>query len=176
LFSQKPLSSVFVLIQPKSKRTEEKIMGYNHAHELKLFKASCKRLRIKYRMAGMSEDAINVILQYDYEIFKSDRRFYEHQYSSSDYTPDEVLRLIAITDDLSSYHSRYWWIDEIDDPMILGYVNQLPPRDIELITLCVYEGYSQKEAAGILEYSEADICYRLKKIKKILKNISDFRI
>ena len=151
-------------------------MGYNHAHELKLFKASCKRLRIKYRMAGMSEDAINVILQYDYEIFKSDRRFYEHQYSSSDYTPDEVLRLIAITDDLSSYHSRYWWIDEIDDPMILGYLNQLPPRDIELITLCVYEGYFQKEAAGILGYSEADICYRLKKIKKILKNISDFRI
>ena len=151
-------------------------MGYNYAHELKMFLARCKKLRIKYRMEGMSEEAINKILEFDYEQFKSDRKFYRHQHSEPLHLPDDILELIPASDEHSTYHSRYWWIDEIENPMILAYLYQLPLRDIELITLCIYEGYDQKEAAELIGLSESAVSYRINKIKKILKNISDYRI
>lgn len=151
-------------------------MGFNYAHEYKLFLDRWKRLRIKYRMEGMTEEAINNLFEFDYEEFKSNRRFYRYQYSDPSCPPDKILHAITVTDDQSSYHSRYWWIDEIDNPMIIAYLCQLSKKNIELITLCIFEGYEQKEAAEILGLSESTVSYRITKIKKIIKNISDFRI
>lgn len=151
-------------------------MGFNYAREIKKFKNKWERLRIEYRNAGMSEEAIGKIYEYDYSVFKKNRTYYRRRHSASFFMPDKSSDLVSVTDDSSSYHSRYWWIDDIENPLILSYIKKLPPKDIELITLCIFEGYSQRKAAEIVGLAPSTVCYRLKKIKKIIKNISDFRI
>ena len=160
-------------------------MSYNHGKEERMFQRMWKRLRKEYKDAGMSDEAIEEMYLFDRDVFNRDRAFnrYRHtpqqnnNFFSDEDDPDYYEEPeYAVSDESSTAHSRYWWIEEIENPLILGYVKKLSKRDIEIITLCIFEGYEQKDAAKIVGLSPATLCYRLKKIKKILKNISDFRI
>ena len=164
---------------------KDKNMAYNSAREEKRFKMMWRKLRKEYKAAGMSDEAIEEMYRFDWSVFNRDRAFYRrrhipHQtnnyYSDAD-DPDCLEEPeVAITDESSPAHSRYWWIEEIENPLILGFLKTLSKRDIDIITLCVFEGYEQKDVAKYVGLSPSTLSYRLNKIKKILKNISDFRI
>ena len=146
-------------------------MGFNYAREIIKFEKRWKRLKAKYRQLGMSEEAIKDIYEFDREVFKSNRIFYLHNIFVSDLS-DSMIE----ADDYSSFYSRLWWIEEIEDPVLLAFIKGLSLRDIEIITLCMIEGFEQKKAAKKLGIPYTTLNYRYKKIKKILKNIFDFRI
>ena len=44
----------------------------------------------------------------------------------------------------------------------------LPERDIDLLTLIAFEGYSQREVAEIRGIAPAAICKKIAKLKKLL--------
>ena len=119
----------------------------------------------------MSDEAINEIYKFDREVFKSNRIFYMHNI----FVPD-LSDLIIDPDSYSSFYSRLWWIEEIEDPVLLAFIKGLSLRDIEIITLCMIEGFNQKKAAKKLGIPYTTLNYRYKRIKKLLKNIFDFRI
>ena len=53
-------------------------MGFNYAKEHRKFEAKWKKLRKEYEEAGMDEDAIEQIYQFDREVFCSERSYGNH--------------------------------------------------------------------------------------------------
>ena len=52
-------------------------MSFNKGYELKKFEAHWEKLRIEYAAAGMTEDAIQKMYDYDRQQFNSERTFVE---------------------------------------------------------------------------------------------------
>ncbi len=57
-------------------------MSFNKGYELKKFEAHWEKLRIEYAAAGMTEDAIQKMYDYDRQQFNSERTFIERTQDS----------------------------------------------------------------------------------------------
>lgn len=158
-------------------------MAYNYAREEKRFKMMWRKLRKEYKAAGMSDEAIEEMYRFDWDVFNRDRAFYRRRhipkpnnnYYSDENDPDCFEEPEhAVTDESSPTHSRYWWIEEIENPMLAAYIKTLSSKDIELITLFYFEGYTQEEIAEKLGISQPAVCKRFARFEKIKKNIKIF--
>lgn len=153
-------------------------MAYNSAREEKRFKMMWRKLRKEYKAAGMSEEAIEEMYRFDWDVFNRDRAFYRRRhipkpnnsYYSDESDPDcfEELEL-AVTDESSPAHSRYWWIEEIENPMLAAFIEMLSLKDIELITMFYFEGFTQKEIAKKKGISQQAVSKRLAQFERIKK-------
>ena len=155
-------------------------MAWNNGLERKRFDEEQERLAAEYRAAGMTEEQIKQMHQFDLKVFNSTRRFFEHNQQIPDNifgTDDEglcplndkFLEAMSVTIEQSEAKSRYWWIEEIEDPELAKELKQLSPEDIEIITLFAYEHYTQDEIANLLGVNQSTICRRLDSKKKILE-------
>ena len=61
-------------------------MAYNHSAAKAIFEAEWKKKTAEYRKHGMSEEKIASMREFEEEVFKSDRKFYE---GLTDYILDE---------------------------------------------------------------------------------------
>jgi DNA-directed RNA polymerase specialized sigma subunit len=157
-------------------------MSWNNAYEKRKFEEKQKKQAEKYRALGMTEEQIKEMYEFDYAQFKSERRFHMHTQSfepdkfDADEDDNEKLSIVekfqdvlATTQDDSTDKSRYWWIEEIDNPVFTKALKKLSQEQIELLSLIVADGYGQAEMAGILNVSQSAISQRLATIKKIFK-------
>ena len=160
-------------------------MCWNDGYERRKFEARQKKQAEEYRALGMTEEQIKEMYEFDLEQYKSDRRYHMHTqpFTSSDFDDGEdddsestllnkFFGELTITIDSNSEQSRYWWIEEIDNPKLAETIKTLSPEQIELLTLVVIDGYGQTEIAEIMGVSQSAISQRfstIKKIKKILK-------
>jgi DNA-directed RNA polymerase specialized sigma subunit len=157
-------------------------MNWNNAYEKRKFEEKQKKQAEKYRALGMTEEQIKEMYEFDYAQFKSERRFHMHTQSfepdkfDADEDDNEKLSIVekfqdvlATTQDDSTDKSRYWWIEEIDNPVFTKALKKLSQEQIELLSLIVADGYGQAEMAGILNVSQSAISQRLATIKKIFK-------
>ena len=157
-------------------------MSWNNAYEKRKFEERQKKQAEKYRALGMTEEQIKEMYEFDYAQFKSERRFRMHTQSfepdkfDADEDDNEKLSIVekfqdvlATTQDDSTDKSRYWWIEEIDNPVLAKALKKLSQDQIELLSLIVADGYGQAEMAGILNVSQSAISQRLATIKKIFK-------
>lgn len=155
-------------------------MGFHYAKERQKFEITWKILREEYRRAGMDEDAINSMYDFDLEEFHSRRRYEMRSRPLSDLYHDEgtgnpkPFRLgkdeaISTYFDESDFPGRYAWIETIDNPILSERLKQLQINDLELLTYVVLEGHSQKELAQKWNCSQRAVSKRFQKIKKILK-------
>lgn len=60
------------------------------------------------------------------------------------------------------------WVDEMENDKLYRKIISLPERDIDLLTLIAFEGYSQREVAEIRGIAPAAICKKIAKLKKLL--------
>ena len=152
-------------------------MGFNYGREKKKFDTDWKKKSAWYRAAGMSEDAIHTLHAFDWEQFKSERRYANH---TQELPSDEVLEWMSyrvhniyasvqtdMSDDCLS--ARHDWIEQLDTPMLVRQLRRLSQEDIELLTLLL-DGYTQREIAGILGCTQPNIAQKMRRIKKVLKN------
>lgn len=157
-------------------------MNWNNAYEKRKFEEKQKKQAEKYRALGMTEEQIKEMYEFDYAQFKSERRFHMHTQSfepdkfDADEDDNEKLSIVekfqevlATTQDDSADKSRYWWIEEIENPVFTKALKKLSQEQIELLSLIVADGYGQAEMAGILNVSQSAISQRLATIKKIFK-------
>ena len=54
------------------------MMRWNNGYERKKFEKEQQKLAAQYRAVGMAEEATREMYAFDLEVFRSDRRFYEH--------------------------------------------------------------------------------------------------
>ncbi len=155
-------------------------MSWNNGYERKKFELAQRRQAAEYRKLGMTEEQIAEMHKLDLEQFKSERRFYAHtvsfepnEFDLSEDAEDRTPLLNLFSDvlttsiDSSDTHSRFWWVEELDDAELLKRVKSLSEDDRELLTLYVFDGYNQTALAALFNVSQQCISKRIKKFEKI---------
>ena len=158
-------------------------MSFNKGYELKKFEAHWEKLRIEYTAAGMTEDAIQKMYEYDHQQFNAERTHLERTQELSTDTfecsEDENSPLmkryqdaISVTDHYHETKSRFGWIGEIENEHLLSALESLSDDDLELLTLYVYAGYNTVELSKVYGIAQQNISKRILKITKFLKNFN----
>jgi len=154
-------------------------VAYNHNREFTKFKNKWKQLRKEYKKAGMSDEAIEKIYLFDLNLFNRDRAYFEHLYSEplNDGLDEDIFVLegkLKIKEQDFIGCSRFWWVEEIENPMLAAFVKSLSHEDMELVTMAYFEGYSQDEIGKRLGVTQQTVSKRLAKFEKIKENIKNF--
>lgn len=160
-------------------------MAWINAYERNKFDEEQKRLAEEYRATGMTEYQIEQMQQFDLDLFRGERNYQMHtqpidmrgfeennQDESDNSLLKKFLEVMSCTMELDeSAKNRYWWIDMIENVSIVEKIKSLQQCDIELITLIVFEGYSQTDAASILQITDRAVRAHWSKIKDLFVNI-----
>ena len=155
-------------------------MGFNYGYEKKKFEKEWAKLRETYREAGMSEEAIQKLYDFDLKAFNRKRSDIKHEQSINSILKEDneehclskssVLKNCAdeltVTDTYSLLPKRYRWIDEIKNESLYEKVVSLPERDKEFLTLLI-EGYSREEIAKIRGIKVQSINKKIAKFKSL---------
>ena len=155
-------------------------MSFNKGYELKKFEAHWEKLRIEYAAAGMTEEAIQKMYDYDRQQFNSERTFIERtqEFTAPAYESSEeeasplMLRYqdaITMTDTYHETKSRFAWIGEIENERLLSALENLSEDDLKLLTFYAYEGYTVTEISKVLGVSQPTISIKIKRITNFLK-------
>ena len=155
-------------------------MSFNKGYELKKFEAHWEKLRIEYAAAGMTEDAIQKMYDYDRQQFNSERTFIERTQeftapayeSSVEEASPLMLRYqeaITTTDTYHETKSKFVWIGEIENERLLSALENLSEDDLKLLTFYAYEGYTVTEISKVLGVSQPTISIKIKRITNFLK-------
>lgn len=157
-------------------------MSFNKGYELKKFEAHWEKLRIEYAAAGMTEEAIQKMYDYDRLQFNSERTFIERtqEFTAPAYESSEeeasplMLRYqdaITVTDTYHETKSRFAWIGEIENERLLSALENLSEDDLKLLTFYAYEGYTVTEISKVLGVSQPTISIKIKRITNFLKKL-----
>ena len=156
-------------------------MSFNKGLELKKFEAHWEKLRVEYAAAGMAEDAIQKMYDYDRQQFNSERTFVERtqEFTAPAYESSEeeasplMLRYQEAITTKDTYHetkSKFAWIGEIEDERLLSALENLSDPDLELITLYAYEGYDTVEISKAFGTTKQNISKKIQRITNFIKN------
>ena len=158
-------------------------MSWNDGYERKMFAKRQKKQAEEYRALGMTEEQIKEMYEFDLEQFKSERRyrmhtqplqveeFEENDADESDNTLlNEFFDELTCTIETSGDKSRYWWVEEIEDEALARRVKSMASEEIEMITLLVFEGYTQIEASQKMGMPYRTFKFKFRNIKDFLKN------
>ena len=158
-------------------------MGFNYGLEKRKFTEEWKKLYREYKAAGMSEEDIQDIYAFDLNVFRKNRtecqRTQPLSESSCDDGTEQGESMSALLKKFSSALSvcdkysfqsdpRFAWVDEMENDELYRKIISLPKRDMDLLTLIAFEGYSQREVAEIRGIAPAAICKKIAKLKKLL--------
>ena len=139
------------------------------------FNRNQRILRKEYKAAGMSEEQIQEMFKFDKEQLARDIAFFRRTQSMPDNIEDfdaesqnpllnYFLEQLSCEMDLSTT-SRYWWVEEIENPALLEKIKKLSDDYLDLITLLIFEGYTQSEIAEKRNCSQSSIAQKLGRIK-----------
>ena len=154
-------------------------MGFNYAREKLRFDTEWKRLYVEYRNAGFEEPGIQSMYDHDWELFKK-RRIYEN--CEQELPSDEIddcdnerstlfQKFPSLTAGFSEedFTGRYDWIESIDNPVLANRLAELSDDYKELLTLFVFDGYTQTEIAALRGCSQVAVSKKINRIKLFLK-------
>ena len=130
-------------------------MSFNNGNERRKLNAKWEHLRVQYREAGMSEDAIQAMYEFDLGVLNSERAYITNTMTVSGAADDcaaketsdfkQYEKAVTVTDTYHETKSRFTWIGEIEDERLLSALENLSDADLELITLYAYEEHDTVE-------------------------------
>ena len=154
-------------------------MSFNNGNERRKLNAEWEHLRVQYREAGMSEDAIQAMYEFDLGVLNSERAYITNTLTVSDTTDDSTAtetsdfkqyeKAITVTDTYHETKSCFSWIGKIENERLLAALESLSENDLKLLTRHVYEGYTEIEISKVFSISQPAIHKRIEKITIFLK-------
>ena len=129
-----------------------------------------RRQAEEYRAAGMTEEAIAEIAAFDLEVLRSDRRFYRHNQAlcPDGRGPEEAPEPLYDGSE-PTLSARMDWLQEIGDPVLAEALREQTPEMLEILTLWVFEGRSQREIARKLGCSHQNVSEKLMRLRRYLQ-------
>ena len=134
-------------------------MSFNNGNERRKLNAKWEQLRVQYREAGMSEEAIQAMYEFDLGVLNSERAYDANTVAVCDGEDDVDARkaadlkqyeaAITVTDTYRETMSRFAWIGDIEYERLLAALESLSEDDLKLLTLYVYEGYTESEISKV---------------------------
>ena len=154
-------------------------MSFNNGNERRKLNAKWEHLRVQYREAGMSKEAIQAMYEFDLDVLNSERAYDANTVAVCDGDDDKDARkaadfkqyeaAITVTDTYHETKSRFGWIGEIENERLLSALEKLSEDDLKLLTLYAYEGYNESEISKVFNISQPAIHKRIMKITIFLK-------
>ena len=158
-------------------------MGFNYGLEKKNFDSQWAMTRKQYEDAGMSNEAIQAMYDFDWSVFNANRSYQNHtqemaapsfEQSEESYSPlmNKYQEAVSVTDTYHETKSRFAWIGEIENEQLLTALETLKTEYLEIITMYAYEGYDITEISKVYGVSRPTISIKIKRITKFLKNFN----
>ena len=142
---------------------------WNNRKETNKFKKEQEKQEEYYRKNGMSESGIKAIKDFDKDIFKKDRKYYEHQKvyleEIEDFQLDLNSKLVVTIEDEITYDSI---IDSISNESLAKSLKKLDFKEFKILIMIAVECHTQAYVAAQMGVSQKTIS---KKYNKILKNL-----
>ena len=155
-------------------------MSFNNGNERRKLNANWEHLRVQYREAGMSEDAIQAMYEFDLGVLNSERAYITNTMTVSGAADDcaaketsdfkQYEKAITVTDTYHETKSLFTWIGEIEDERLLSALENLSDADLELITLYAYEEYDTVEISKVFGTTKQNISKKIRRITNFIKN------
>ena len=155
-------------------------MSFNNGNERRKLNAKWEHLRVQYRKAGMSEDAIQAMYEFDLGVLNSERAYITNTMTVSGAADDcaaketsdfkQYEKAVTVTDTYHETKSRFTWIGEIEDERLLSALENLSDADLELITLYAYEEYDTVEISKVFGTTKQNISKKIRRITNFIKN------
>ena len=159
-------------------------MSFNNGNERRKLNAKWEHLRVQYHEAGMSEEAIQAMYEFDLGVLNSERAYITNTLTVSDTTDDSTAtetsdfkqyeKAITVTDTYHETKTRFAWVGEVQNERLQVGLEKLSDDNLKLLTLYVYEGYSTVELSKAYGIAHQNISKRIIKITNFLKNF-DFQ-
>ena len=118
-------------------------MSFNNGNERRKLNAKWEHLRVQYREAGMSEDAIQAMYEFDLGVLNSERAYITNTMTVSGAADDcaaketsdfkQYEKAVTVTDTYHETKSRFAWIGEIENEQLLTALETLKVEDLEII-------------------------------------------
>lgn len=154
-------------------------MNYNSGNARRNFYAKWDKIREEYRAAGMNEDAIQKMYEYDLAVFSDDRAHhrYDVEIPSADDSENrnnyaDFVRATTVTDTYHETKTCFAWVGEVQNERLQAGLEKLSVDDLKLLTLYAYEGYTVTEISKVLGVSQPTISIKIKRITNFLKNFN----
>lgn len=158
-------------------------MSFNYGLEKKRFDAEWVRLRKEYAEAGMEEDAIQQMYEYDLKMFNRRRADANHEqpfagkYCGEAEEDDESKSALYVkfaaelscVDTYSFSTGRFAWIETIENEGLYAKLLALNDKDKELLTLLVEDEFTISEIARLQDCAIPTVWKKVARIKKILQ-------
>lgn len=155
-------------------------MEWNNAMKLSKFKKEQAKLRKEYLAAGMTEEQIKEMYEFDLEEYRRSRieamHTQELDFDSEDFDDKETdnplfkkyLEAISVTTDYSD-SSRFGWIEAIENSNLASALKALPDDDLEVLTKWLIDGMSVTQIAVIVGKHRSNVSRQIDRIKNFLK-------
>ena len=144
-------------------------MSFNNGNERRKLNAKWEHLRVQYREAGMSEDAIQAMYEFDLGVLNSERAYITNTLTVSDTTDDSTA---TETSDFKQYEKAITVTDtyhEVQNERLHTGLEKLSDEDLKLLTLYAVSGFNEYEIAKVFRLSQPAIHKRIAKITLFLK-------
>lgn len=155
-------------------------MKWNDGKERAKFEREQAEKRKEYLAAGMTEEQIQILRNYDEEWYRSRRREALHtqrlditafdEENVDDETKNPLLKKFLHKFSVVDKHfedERFGWIEQIEDKRLYKSIKTLTDRDKEILTLLVVDGFSVTQIAKQLGVTHQAISKKIKKIQII---------
>ena len=156
-------------------------MNWNDGKERKKFLKKQEELRKAYLAAGMTEEQIKALYEFDLEAYRLRRRealhtqkidFEPYEGEASDEGQNPLYSIfndkLTTEIDLTSL-SRFSWIEEIEDEDLCQALKLLSEDYLEIITELLVDKLSQSEIARKRGVTRKAVNNKISRIKKFLK-------
>lgn len=161
-------------------------MEFINAKETDRWKREHEKLRIEYKVAGMTDEEIDEIFKWDWQLYLEERRYIEHTLAIADFaedpdeqTVDEILPVIEELGGTITEENRYFsgeltsCLDYTDSKAVHKALKRLGKKQWTILYLYAISGLSQREIADALKMSQQAVSKNILAIKNKIKNFSD---
>ena len=137
-------------------------MGFNYRQERKKFEERMQENEKKYRAAGMSDEQITAMREYEEERFQRERIYKIHIVLEQSKEYPGLIEWAGTTD------SYFQDLDSVLDDLSPGMSQRLTEWDKEVLVL-LFTGMNHREAAEFLGIAQQVLSRHVKKVRKFLK-------
>ena len=153
-------------------------MYFNYAYERRLFEQDQAKKRREYLRAGMSEEAIREMYEYDLYVFNNERKEIKHRAHYSEMLTYDTETGDSRYMDMDEFPSqatlytpnRYAWLEEIEDRKLFFTLLKMPIEYLDIITDLI-DQYQYDEIGKRMGVRKQAICNKVYRIRKKLKNV-----
>jgi len=141
-------------------------MAYNKAREEKKWLEWKEKEETKLNRLGFSQDKIEMLRQYDLEIFNSDRRYYQRLNDNSTYLDNAIS-----PEEEETVYSIEGLLGSIDNEELYQALRDVDNITLQIVVLKI-QGFTGREIAKLLRMTPKAIYRRIDRLKEKLKKFS----